>query len=254
MSGSSRRTSHRNLQRPSSQPTTPNRLPRSSSHATTPSRSRVQGNLLRSLSSSTAAARLLPNPSVVRDYDDDNNNDASVCVATGTELLNHGAQPSSITTGGLREVILRALLVDIEAAGGIHDPNFNLQTIVNRKPDVYGGVGTTLRRQVQNKTTKLKRLDRIKYLEVLNYLGVSSHALTRSFSSAAVTAPVTPARLARQIDNNTSPRVNDQLVPFETPPRGHVSTSRLLQSAARTLAMNTQRFYTDFDMTNVGKL
>ena len=116
MSGSSRRTSHRNLQRPSSQPATPNRLPRSLSHSNTPSRSRAQGNLPPSLLSSTSVARLLPHPSVVRDNDDD---DATVCSETVNELLNHGARPLSITTGGLREVILRALLVDIEAAGGI---------------------------------------------------------------------------------------------------------------------------------------
>jgi hypothetical protein len=164
---------------------------------------------------------------------------------------------------GLRELVVKALLVDIEAAGGLFAPSFSLKHICNLKPDVYGPPGSELRRQVQNKVNKLRQLAPFQYLSVLNYYRVQSGALTRSFRPFDLAAssraesldePVTPVRTQRRSVASISPSSErTELVPFETPPRSKPSPHRLLHSAARSLAMNTQRMFHDFDMNDVGK-
>jgi hypothetical protein len=76
--------------------------------------------------------------------------------------------------------VYKALLVDIEAGGGLHVPTFSCKVICNAKPDTYGNAQSKLRRQVQNKVQKLRCMDELQYQRVLNYFGVASGALTRS--------------------------------------------------------------------------
>jgi hypothetical protein len=159
---------------------------------------------------------------------------------------------------GLREIVVKDLLVDIEAAGGLFSPTFKLKHICNCKPDIYGKPASELRRQVQNKVHKLRQLNQFQYLSVLNYYGVASGALTRSFrpldsaASASAESPSessTPVRLQRSaIANVATSDARQSIVPFETPPRQQRSPHRLLNSAARRLAMNTQHMFDDFDM------
>jgi hypothetical protein len=165
---------------------------------------------------------------------------------------------------GLREIVLKALLTDIEALGGVSAPNFSLRQICNSKPDIYGPPGSEQRRQVQNKVTKLRKLTPFQYLSVLNYYRVSSGALTRSFrpldfaasvSEESLSEPVTPVRLQRRAVAHPSPRLErHHLVPFESPPhRLQRSPLRPPHSAARRLAMNTQLLFEDFNPDDVGE-
>ena len=246
MSGSSRR----NLQRPSSQPSTPIRLPCSSpSQSQTPIRRPAQGNLPRLLSSRTTPAPCLPCAPVA-----DTASETSSTVSNAWDDV--GLAPSArfgAVRSGLPDVLIKELLTDIEAEGGIHAANFRLNTIINRKPDVYGIEGTKLRRSVQNKTDKLRRISQVQYLTLLNYMGVHANQSSNLFTSAPLTVSRTPVRLQPQRAAYDSP-CDDQLTAVDTPPRTQTSTHRGLQSAARTLAMNQQRWFSDFDMTGVCKL
>lgn len=241
MSGSSRRFSQRNLQRPPSNP------------VTTPVR-RVQGNLPRLLSSPSSTqsrAVNVPNRDGIPD--------------TAVEFDVASSNPTNNFLIGLREIVVKALLIDIEAAGGLSAPSFSLHRICNCKPDIYGPAGSTLRRQVQNKVYKLRQLAPFQYLSVLNYYRVSSGALTRSFrlldsadfeSDESLSEPVTPIRLQRRAVANASPRLQqNQLVAFESPlQRPHRSPLRQPHSAARRLAMNNQQvFFNDFHLDDVSK-
>lgn len=241
MSGSSRRFSQRNLQRPASQPVTPVRRAQ-------------EGNLPRSsLSPSTPARFSQRSQAATRDEASNANDDFD--VASSNPTLNFLV--------GLREIVLKQLLLDIEAAGGLLAPTFSLQHICNLKPDVYGPPGSQLRRQVQNKVHKLRKLKPFQYLSVLNFYRVASGALTRSFcpldsavlaSTESLSEPVTPVRVQRRTVRNSSPSAERQhLVPFETPPRQQRSPHHRPNSAVRQLAMNTQRMFDDFDTNDVGK-
>jgi hypothetical protein len=66
---------------------------------------------------------------------------------------------------------LTQLLQDIEDQGGWHDA-FQSKTLCAAKPEVYGLPGTTLRRAVQNKTQRLKKLRRDAHLKLLVSLGI----------------------------------------------------------------------------------
>ena len=68
---------------------------------------------------------------------------------------------------------LKQLLQDIEDQGGWHE-TFKLKTLCDAKPDVYGLPGTAMRRAVQNKTQRLKKLSRVAYLELLVSLGINA--------------------------------------------------------------------------------
>ena len=238
MSKSSRRFSQRNLQRPPSQSATPVR--------------RVQGNLSRSSSLSSTPGRGLQIPQATTGTDF--STDAVVFDVSSCNPINNFLI-------GLREIVLKALLVDIESAGGFASPTFSLKRICDLKPDIYGSPGSDLRRQVQNKVHKLRQLAPYQYLSVLNYYRVSSGALTRSFrlsesavseSDELLSEPVTPVRLHCGAVVNTPPSSNrQQLVPFETPPPPKHTPHRQLDSARR-LAMNTQCVFDDFTLDDVG--
>ena len=230
MSGLSRRLSQRNLQRPSSQPSTPVR--------------RAQGNSSAASSIASFQAHRFP---LAPDSDDETDN-------SSVNILN--ATPSFLL--GLREVVMKALLVDIERGGGLHVPRFSLKHLCNAKPDVYGNPGSELRRQVQNKVQKLRALDGPKYQQVLNYFGVESSALTRSFRPLDSTVAAnleSPVRLPhRRAPSNDSPReIEDHVVVYDSPSRQRAVPPRPPSSVTRRIAMNQQRFFEEFDMDNVSK-
>ncbi len=74
---------------------------------------------------------------------------------------------------GLPPKVLQQLLQDIEDHGGLHGA-FKLKPLCARKPDVYGLPGTVMRRAVQNKTQRLKKMSRVAYLELLVSLRIES--------------------------------------------------------------------------------
>jgi hypothetical protein len=83
------------------------------------------------------------------------------------------ASASNADCRGLPMVVLTQLLQDIEDQGGWHDA-FKLKTLCAAKPDVYGLPGSVMRRAVQNKTQRLKKLSRVAYLELLVSLGIKA--------------------------------------------------------------------------------
>ena len=74
---------------------------------------------------------------------------------------------------GVPHNVLHQLLQDIEDHGGLQTA-FQLKHLCARKPDVYGLPGTTMRRAIQNKTQRLKKMSRAAYLELLLSLGIDS--------------------------------------------------------------------------------
>ena len=72
---------------------------------------------------------------------------------------------------GLPVEVLTQLLQDIEDQGGWHEA-FQLKSLCAAKPEVYGLPGSALRRAVQNKTQRLKKLRRDAYLELLVSFGI----------------------------------------------------------------------------------
>jgi len=66
---------------------------------------------------------------------------------------------------------LKQLLQDIEAYSGITVYN-NLKGLCDRNPQVYGTKGSPLRRQVQKKYTKLRKLPIKRYNKLLEEYGV----------------------------------------------------------------------------------
>lgn len=160
---------------------------------------------------------------------------------------------------GLPDIVLKNLLVDIEAAGGIQAPDFSLKTIVNRKPDAYGRASSQLRRQIQNKVTKLRKLTPAQYLTVLNCLGVPMGRLSRSNRSSDILSSVaelpSPLRVQQQRTVNIQlPDEDDDnhnLAVLPTPPRVQRSPSRLLHSATRRLdatmtTVNQNLYFSNF--------
>lgn len=100
---------------------------------------------------------------------------------------------------GLKEHLQKQLLKDIEDNGGLRV--FSLARLVNEKSDTYGGVDSTLRRQVQNCVDRWKRQTDSEYLLLLNYFGVRAASLQSSFypshseSSIVAVIPETDTRI-----------------------------------------------------------
>ena len=74
---------------------------------------------------------------------------------------------------GLPLDVLHQLLQDIEDQGGLHNA-FQLKALCARKPDVYGMPASAMRRAIQNKTQRLKKMSRESYLELLLSSGIAS--------------------------------------------------------------------------------
>ena len=81
--------------------------------------------------------------------------------------------PPDKQSRGLPTDVLRQLLQDIEDQGGFQNV-LKLKTLCARRPEMYGLPGSALRRAVQNKTQRLKQMNRAAYLELLLSLGVES--------------------------------------------------------------------------------
>lgn len=89
-----------------------------------------------------------------------------------SSIGNISAKTSSTeSTSGLHIVLQRQLLSDLENSGGIKTAS--LQSVCNSKPDIYGHTGTPLRRQVQNKVARWKKLSTKSYQDLLDGASIS---------------------------------------------------------------------------------
>jgi hypothetical protein len=70
------------------------------------------------------------------------------------------------------------LLQDIEDQGGLHEA-FKLKTLRAGRPEVYGLPGNAMRRAIQNKTQRLKKLNRVAYMELLVSVGIEAFSHQR---------------------------------------------------------------------------
>ena len=106
----------------------------------------------------------------------------------------------------------RQLLRDIEHYGGLHGSS--VRAICNRKPDYYGAPNSTLRKAVQNKVTRWKKLSPAAYqLLVLDAFGCTG-ALVRNKSSDALHSP--PSTNSLQLAHSPLSRQADELVSYES--------------------------------------
>ena len=72
---------------------------------------------------------------------------------------------------GVPSFILIQLLIDFETHGGLHGP-CSLKALCDLRPQLYGQVGSSRRRAIQNKTHRLKTMTRLAYLELLATHGI----------------------------------------------------------------------------------
>ena len=128
-------------------------------------------------------------------------------------------QPRSLSTGGLSKTLQRQLLRDIERNGGI--VNISLQTLCNKKSDIYGSSSSSLRRSVQNKVSRWKKLSKHNFnLIRLELIGANDQEEQGRTSSRGKKPP------AQATPPQTKDTAKRQLV-FESPPPFFTSPSNM---------------------------
>jgi hypothetical protein len=128
--------------------------------------------------------------------------------------VNDKKKRAAVSGAGLSTTLQRQLLKDIERNGGI--TNVSLKGLCNKKTDIYGLPNSSLRKAVQNKAFRWKRLTRHQYkLLVLELLGnddSTEQSSTRSIRKK-------PAALAETVGTpQTNTTSKQRGLVFESPP------------------------------------
>lgn len=159
---------------------------------------------------------------------------------------------------GLPAQVLKQLLTDLESHGGLNT-GVSIKQICDLKSDIYGCPGSKIRKQVQNRVDRLRRIPYNDYLSLLQSLGVPvnlhqistvSHvhssslhctsASTQGYSSMSDSSPLRRGS-SRQLMNN-----------FDSPPPRGFRSPNPSSAAARRFAMNSQQ-HGEYDPGDVGK-
>ena len=211
----------------------------------------AQQNLLRSPSRTTPTRQQRP---IVDDSSDDESETRDTNNTVRTPVRANQQQ----FLRGLANPIFKQLLTDIEERGGLDSATFNLSPrLCNQKPDLYGHRGTPLRRQVQNRTTRLRSLTTAEYNEFLIRFKVASSRHTQLFDLGTSTPTPQPSQTPPRSNGPSSTRrqttpTRQSISVIATPPRHLRSTPAQFVSASRINTMDAQVYYTDFDIQNVG--
>jgi hypothetical protein len=148
-----------------------------------------------------------------------------------TSVDNRKKRPAVST--GLSTTLQRQLLKDIERSGGI--TNVSLKGLCNKKTDIYGLPSSSLRKAVQNKASRWKRLTKHQYkLLVLELLG--DDGTDRSSTSARKKPAVQTAAVGTPQTNATAKR----RLEFESPPAFFLSPGNM-NNTNRTAMMYIDR-------------
>jgi len=97
---------------------------------------------------------------------------------------NIAEKPASTVTPqivcGLKKHLFKPLLLDIEASGGL-SANFQLKHFCDQKPTVYSKPNSKIRRQVQNRVNRLKKISATDFQKYLNVFGILLSARQTNF-------------------------------------------------------------------------
>jgi hypothetical protein len=178
-------------------------------------------------------------PTRVDDDDDDSYDSNSLLSSSSSEgssslpaaqnpwKKHHQPHSSSKPRRGLSKTLQRQLLNDIERNGGIL--NVSLQALCNKKADIYGSSNSLLRRAVQNKVSRWKKLTKHHYnLVCLELIGTNGTQQESNRKSAETPPPQT---------NKVT--TNRKLV-FESPPPSPTNmnnTNKTAMKKAEKVAM-----------------
>lgn len=115
---------------------------------------------------------------------------SSLPAAQNPWKKHHQSHSSSKPRRGLSKTLQRQLLNDIERNGGIL--NVSLQALCNKKADIYGSSNSLLRRAVQNKVSRWKKLTKHHYnLVCLELIGTNGTQQESNRKSAETPPPQT---------------------------------------------------------------
>ena len=158
------------------------------------------------------------------DNNDDSDSLASSASSQGSypggDLLlptavNDKKKRAAVSGAGLSTTLQRQLLKDIERNGGI--TNVSLKGLCNKKTDIYGLPNSSLRKAVQNKAFRWKRLTRHQYkLLVLELLGNDDSTEQSSTRSIVRKKPAALAETVGTPQTNTTSKQRGLV--FESPP------------------------------------
>jgi hypothetical protein len=156
-------------------------------------------------------------------------------------MRKRNTQPTPCTTAtpqlvrGVPKHLFKQLLTDIEASGGLSE-GFLLKRICDQNPLSYGSPNSKRRKQIQNRTDRLKKLSATDYQEYLNFFGVHSsrqtHFLIQPENAAVPELPPSPSIM-------TTPRrtrMSNSGTPPDSPPL--FRSPSLLSSAYRGRALD----------------
>lgn len=135
---------------------------------------------------------------------DDDDEETVNSITSSTRRTSGNLVSPSRSSKGLPQHVQKQLLQDIEQFGGIGvcPPGssftrlpFKLQHLCKRRCDIYGRPGTDLRKQVENRVQKLKKLKQADYYRLLAELGVQPQGRRQEQEEAEPL--LTPPPLAR---------------------------------------------------------